>query len=219
MSVLALAAACLVAAPVCAQTAPAAPPPAASAPAAPSAPAPAEPAATAPAAPTEPAAAPAAAAPAAPASPAAPAAPAAPATIAGPVGPVPAGKAQIVFFRPSSFIGMAVYFRIRENGVELGKLSNGAYFVQTVDPGKHTFTAATENKDTLTLEIDDGETYYVRGGLSMGLVIAEANIAPSDAATFQQALKHMHPAEVPPASAAAAAAPAAKAATPAPAAN
>ena len=154
-------------------------------------------------------AAPAAASAIAPPAQVAPApAPAAPVAVAdaaaaasGPVGAPPAGKGQIVFFRPSSFIGMAVYFKIRENDAELGKLSNGAYFVQTVDPGKHTFTAKTENTDKLTLEIDDGETYYVKGGLSMGLVIAEANIAPSDKDTFEKALRHMHPADPLPAAA------------------
>ena len=145
---------------------------------------------TAPAAATPP---PEAAAPSAPAAPAAATAPAAPAAV-GSVPPPPAGKGQIVFFRPSSFVGMAVYFKIRENEAELGKLSNGAYFVQVTDPGKHTFTAKTENTSKLTLEIDDGETYYVKGGLSMGLIVAEANIAPSDQATFEKALKHMHPA-------------------------
>jgi hypothetical protein len=111
---------------------------------------------------------------------------------AGPVAAPPPGKGQIVFFRPSGFIGMALYFKIRENGTELGKLTNGAYFVATVDPGKHTYDAQTENKDTLTLEVDDGETYYVKGGMKMGLIVYEASITPSDQATFEQAFKHLH---------------------------
>jgi Protein of unknown function (DUF2846) len=131
--------------------------------------------------------------------PAAPSAVAAP-TSAGPVGAPPTGKGQIVFFRPSGFLGMALYFKIRENGTELGKLTNGAYFVATVDPGKHTYDAQTENKDHLTLEVDDGETYYVRGGMKMGLIVYEASITPSDQATFEQDFKHLHLADpLPPA--------------------
>lgn len=134
------------------------------------------------------------------AAPATSAAPAAPATTPPPaanpakpgaIGAPPAGKGQVVFFRPSAFGGMAVWFNVRENGVALGKLTNGVYFVATLDPGPHTFTAATENKDTLKLEVDDGETYYVKGGITMGIMMGEANIAPSDQAAFEKALGHM----------------------------
>jgi hypothetical protein len=130
-------------------------------------------------------------------------------TVAPAIGAPPAGKGQIVFFRQSAFTGMAVWFRVRENGSELGKLSNGVYFVQTAEPGPHTFTAETENKNILRLEVDPGETYYVRGSLTMGLLVGEANIAPSDQATFEKALKHMRLA--PPPAAVAAKAPAATA--------
>ncbi len=115
-----------------------------------------------------------------------------PAAVAGSIPPPPPGKGQVVFFRSSAFTGMAVWFNVRENGVALGKLSNGAYFVQVVDPGAHTYTAATENKNTLHLEVDTGETYYVRGTVQMGFLVGEANMAPSDQATFEKSLKHMH---------------------------
>ena len=137
--------------------------------------------------------APAAPAPVAPATPAAPAA----AVSEGHIPPPPAGKGQIVFFRKSSISGMAVSFTVKENGVGLGNLSNGAYFVKVEDAGPHTFTAATENKNVLHLEVDDGETYYVKGSIQMGFMIGEANISPSDQATFDKAYKGMHLAKPP----------------------
>ena len=115
-----------------------------------------------------------------------------------------------MFFRPSGFQGAAVWFNVRENGVALGKLTNGAYFVHVVDPGPHTFTAATENHNVLKLEIDDGETYYVRGSVQMGFLIGEANMSPSDQAAFEKAFKHMHLAKAPEAESAAPPAPAAE---------
>ncbi len=119
----------------------------------------------------------------------------------GPIAGPPDGKGQIVFFRPSTFRGAAVWFNVRENGAALGKLSNGRYFVDVVDPGPHVFTAATENHDVLRLEVDSGETLYVRGSISMGLLVGEANLSPSDAATFAAALHRMKPATAPTASA------------------
>jgi hypothetical protein len=183
------AAAVLAAIPAFAQDASSATP--AAAPAASAAPADAAAPAPAAAAPdAAPATAPAAAAPAA-APTAAPKANQSSTSTSGVIGAPPAGKGQVVFFRPSAMSGWAVWFNVRENGAALGKLTNGVYFVTPLDPGTHTFTAATENKDTLKLEIDDGETYYVKGGITMGIMIGEANIAPSDKVAFEKAVGHM----------------------------
>jgi hypothetical protein len=181
-------------APTVAPAAPAAPaevvaPAEAVAPAAPAeAPAPAAPVdAAAPAvAPAEPAAPADTAAPAAPAESAAPAAPAAGGAVApGEIGQPPAGYGQIVFFRPSKFVGMAVGFKVREAGKELGLMKNGSYFVIAATPGRHEYEVYSEAKDILPVEVEAGEVYYVSGSLSMGVMVGRPNLTPSDAAAFE----------------------------------
>jgi hypothetical protein len=166
------------------------------------APAPVAPSADAPAAATPAAAAPAPAAPA-PAAPstdatAAPAgeatgaeAPAAEAPAAsaaasadGKIGAPPAGKGQIVFFRPSKFAGAAIGFKVREGETELGKLRSGNYFVAVVEPGTHQYIVHSEAKDILTMEVEAGETYYVQGTITMGFMAGRPNLSPSDQAAF-----------------------------------
>jgi hypothetical protein len=117
---------------------------------------------------------------------------AAPSVAAGHIPPPPAGKSQVVFFRTGAYMGGATWFKIRESGAELGKLSNQAYFVAVLDPGPHTFTAATENKTTLKMELDADETYYVRGTLQMGVILYEPNLAPADQDLFEKHYAHMH---------------------------
>jgi hypothetical protein len=115
--------------------------------------------------------------------------------------PPPSGHGQVVFFRPKSLLGVGQWFKVRERKRALGKLSNGAYFVQIADPGLHTYTARTEpeSNDHLTLEVDPGETYFVVGTLTKGLVIGVADIAPSDANAFARASKALKPAAAHPA--------------------
>lgn len=112
----------------------------------------------------------------------APATPAAPAStgIAAPSG----GMGNVVFFRESKFVGAMVGFKVREGEQELGKLSNGTYFVTQVPPGAHAYTVHSEAKDVLNLEVERGQTYYVQGSISMGVMVGRPNLAPSDAATF-----------------------------------
>ena len=98
--------------------------------------------------------------------------------------PAPADKGQIVFFRESKFAGAAIGFKVREGETELGKLRSGNYFVAVVEPGKHEYNVHGETKDLLTLEVEPGETYYVKASISMGFLAGRPNIAPSDEATF-----------------------------------
>ena len=113
--------------------------------------------------------------------------------------PPPPGQGQVVFFRPKSLMGTGQWFNVRESGKALGKLSNGAYFVQVTDPGVHTYTATLEPelKDRLNLDIDAGETYFVEGTLTGGLVISAANLSPSSRATFNRAAGRLQPAVTP----------------------
>jgi hypothetical protein len=123
---------------------------------------------------------------AAPAESAAPAAPAAGGVVApGEIGQPPAGYGQIVFFRPSKFVGMAVGFKVREAGKELGLMKNGSYFVIAATPGRHEYEVHSEAKDILPVEVEAGEVYYVSGSLSMGVMVGRPNLTPSDAAAFE----------------------------------
>ncbi len=117
----------------------------------------------------------------------------------GHIPPPAPNKGEVVFFRIGAYAGAGVWFKIRDNGQELGKLTNASWFAVPVDPGKHTFTAATENQTKLTLEIDPGETYYVRGTVHMGLLVGEPSLSPADASMFELHYKHMHPHGDPPA--------------------
>lgn len=106
------------------------------------------------------------------------------ATSGGKIGPPQDGKGQIVFFRPSKFAGAAVGFKVREGNTELGKLRSGKYFVASVDPGTHEYTVHSESEDLLTMEVEAGETYYVQGTLTMGVMVGRPNLSPSDESTF-----------------------------------
>jgi len=124
---------------------------------------------------------------------------AAPTEVAGPIAiDAPAkGMGQVVFFRRKSLLGTAQWFNVREDGKALGKLTNGAWFIQAEPPGTHIFTAKTEPefKDKLTLKVDAGETYFVEGMLTHGVVIGIADLTPSDRAAFNEAAKELKPAD------------------------
>jgi hypothetical protein len=109
------------------------------------------------------------------------------------VGAPPEGKGQIVFFRPNRFVGAALSFTVRENDVPLGRLPNGRYFVHVAEPGIHEYEVG--RNDTMRIEIEPGETYYVQQNISMGIIAGRAVLAPSDQATFETAAERMRVSE------------------------
>ncbi len=115
------------------------------------------------------------------------------------VAPPPPGQGQVVFFRAKTLMGSGQWFNVREDGKVLGKLSNGAYFVQVTSPGVHAYTAVLEPelKDKLKLKVDVGETYFVQGTIAGGLVIGAADLQPSDRTAFNMAAKTLKPASAP----------------------
>lgn len=95
------------------------------------------------------------------------------------------GAGTVVFFREKKMMGMAVSFKVRENGVELCKLGSGSFCTVQVPVGKHEYVTQTEAKDVLTLEVESGETYYVQTTISMGMMAGHGNMAPSTKEAFE----------------------------------
>ncbi len=96
----------------------------------------------------------------------------------------PPGQGQVVFYRPGSLMGVAISCNVRENGVMVGPLASGKYFVAPFTPGKHTLTTKSEATDTLNLEVEEGETQYVKCKIGAGIGAGRPNLSPSTKEEF-----------------------------------
>ena len=90
-------------------------------------------------------------------------------------GTVPEAKSDkglVVFYRPARSKGAAIRFEVRSSdGQSVGALSNGSMLHKYLDPGQMTFEArapSVDGKDSITLDIVAGETYYVMGEILWG---------------------------------------------------
>ena len=78
-------------------------------------------------------------------------------------------NALVTFLRESAFTGGGISYYIYEDGVRIGALKSGTWFMYRAKPGKHTYHAETEAKDMITLTVVAGENYYIVGGIGMGV--------------------------------------------------
>lgn len=85
------------------------------------------------------------------------------------------GKGLTYFYRESKLLGGAVSYYIyegdEENKIKHGALKRGTFFFIHVEPGTHTYWAKTGAKDAVTLEVEVGQTYYVRGAVEPGFIV------------------------------------------------
>ncbi len=105
----------------------------------------------------------------------------------------PAGKGQIVFFRPGTIMGAAMRCTIRENGKMVGRLMRGKYIVAVTEPGKHAYTTKTEATDTLNVNVEPDETQYVSCKIGAGFAAGRSNLAPSNKADFDSKAAKLKP--------------------------
>ncbi|MDQ4087353.1 MAG: DUF2846 domain-containing protein [Pseudomonadota bacterium] len=99
--------------------------------------------------------------------------------------PPPPGMGQVVFYR-SSMMGSLISCRVRENGQVVNRLPPGKYFVHVTTPGPHEYVVRSEARDVLRLEVEEGETHYVRCAIRMGIGLGRPNLSPQDRADFER---------------------------------
>lgn len=110
-------------------------------------------------------------------------------TKSGALGAPEAGKGQVVFFRPGSLMGAALGCTVHEGDSEVARLGSGKYYVIQTTPGTHSYFTEGEVTDKLTMEVEEGETYFVKCNIGMGVVAGRANLSPSDRDTFAKKAK------------------------------
>ena len=80
------------------------------------------------------------------------------------------GKALVVFYRSKKFSGGAIKFTVKDNRGEYGQLTNGSVIYVSVEPGTNTFWSQVISSDSITIEVEEGKIYYVKGTVKMGAI-------------------------------------------------
>ena len=71
-------------------------------------------------------------------------------------------QATVYFYRLHSSPGAVVGVDLKDNGIDIGTLQDGTYFVYHVNPGVHSLTATTDTASTQNFKLQAGATYYIK---------------------------------------------------------
>ncbi len=109
-----------------------------------------------------------------------------------PMGEAPADKALIYVVRPTMG-GHKVQTKLAVDGQFKGVNRGNNYFFFTLEPGMHYFCSQSENKSTLSLEVEAGKTYYLQQKIKMGWVKARNKLVALSETEGKEALGKCHP--------------------------
>ena len=82
-----------------------------------------------------------------------------------------AGKGMVVFYRIGKFGGGAIRFNLNHNDGYIGQLLNDTWLYKSVEPGAQTFWSQVISQDSITINVEAGNTYYVKGVVKMGVFL------------------------------------------------
>lgn len=85
-------------------------------------------------------------------------------------------EAIIYYYRPSKFLGSGVYYDIKENGENVITLYNGGYYPHRTTEGNKFISAKTEATEQISFPVKNGEIYFVRGKVNMGIIIGQPSL-------------------------------------------
>jgi uncharacterized protein DUF2846 len=89
---------------------------------------------------------------------------------------VPSDKGTVYIYRESKMVGAAIGYTVSANGTPVAKLSSGSYFVYHALPDEVAFSAQTEAKTSVTIDIKAGEVYYLKGTVGMGVLVGHPHL-------------------------------------------
>jgi hypothetical protein len=89
---------------------------------------------------------------------------------------VPADQAIVYIYRPKSFVGSAVSYFVKVNGVDVTKLKNGGYFPYVTPPGTVVFSAKTEAWSEAAIDVAAGGIYFIKGSVTTGAFVGRPNL-------------------------------------------
>jgi hypothetical protein len=88
----------------------------------------------------------------------------------------PRDKGTVYVYRPKAFAGGGISYTVSVNGTEVSSLPSGGYFVYYATPGETEFSAKTEAKTSVTVDVKAAQTYYVQGSIGMGVFVGHPHL-------------------------------------------
>ena len=90
---------------------------------------------------------------------------------------VPNGEGQMIIYR-SGIFGTAIQPKIFVDGAETGRCKPRGAFIVKGKPGEYDISTSTEVTKTITVDLQNKETNYVRCSIGLGFMVGQPKLTP-----------------------------------------
>ena len=109
--------------------------------------------------------------------------------------PVPSGKARIIFYRASAFVGAFMGCNVYAGDRKIVGLSANRYWVLDVEPGFHSFAASGSGRAPFQLQIGQGERRFAKCDFGGGIMARNPSLVSVSDGTFAKVAGKLKPAD------------------------
>jgi Protein of unknown function (DUF2846) len=103
-----------------------------------------------------------------------------------------ANLATVYFYRANNSPGAGVGVDIKDNGIDIGTLQDGTYFVCHTNPGQHAITSTTDTASTQNFELQAGAIYYMEAGVVPNQHLFQPSLSVVFDLQGQSAIQNLH---------------------------
>ena len=104
---------------------------------------------------------------------------------------IKAGDGRVFFYRSNSMLGAAIQPDVRLNGEVVGPSKPGGFFYVDRPAGAYSAATSTETEKTVTLQLDAGESKYIKMTRGFGVVVGRMIMSVEPAQTARTELASM----------------------------
>jgi hypothetical protein len=84
--------------------------------------------------------------------------------------------AVVYSYRDAAFVGGGVRYTVNAGAEPIVKLVPGGYYGYLAEPVETEFSAKTEATSSITVDLEPGETYYLKGDVGVGLLVGRPEL-------------------------------------------
>jgi hypothetical protein len=102
----------------------------------------------------------------------------------------PEGKALVYVVRPTVIGGVVKFTTLCDDQV-MGTTTGNQFLYVVLEPGMHHFESLAENKAKLSLQVEEGRTYFIKQKVQMGIVMARTDLELMDESEGRKSLQSL----------------------------
>jgi hypothetical protein len=102
---------------------------------------------------------------------------------------IPSNMGLVYIYRPKKFLNGGMAYPVNANGYKIDTLMDGGYITYAARAGRTQFTARNEITNYVTLDVEPGQIYYIKGTTRPGSLVRRPHLQVVSSETGEEEIE------------------------------